>query len=366
MGEVARSDREALNVCRGTRHRQPWLARAHHDRPADLVLLFGATQAPGARPRHRSGLRIFKSETKGLMDDDDEDKPKTSATRPSCHHHAGAGHPPATGSPSDITTRFRRRTRDSDRQAGGAPNGNHVQPSGQARADRADDGRMSLDRPSSGAPSAHVRLGHRDRSRLRRRLDHLRLALRAADGPVHETVKSSGSPRSEVDATRRHQRRRRTPFICRRRCPSSRASCSPARSGSTRSGRSSCLVCIATNASGRCCSSRSPGRSSWPASRSGYFVMPKGLEVLLGFTPEDVTNLIDASRLPELRAAGAARLRYRLRDPAVRRPAEPRWRRQGPPARPVASAGSSSGRSSSRPWRRPRPTRSRCCCWPSP
>ena len=38
---------------------------------------------------------------------------------------------------------------------------------------------------------------------------------------------------------------------------------------------------------------RSPVRCSSSGWRSGYYVLPKGLEVLIGFTPTDVTSLVD-------------------------------------------------------------------------
>ena len=41
---------------------------------AVLVLLFGATKLPELARGSGRALRIFKAETKGLMDDDDEDE----------------------------------------------------------------------------------------------------------------------------------------------------------------------------------------------------------------------------------------------------------------------------------------------------
>lgn len=46
-----------------------------------LVLLFGAKKLPELARGSGRALRIFKSETKGLMDDDDVDTTKTDAQR---------------------------------------------------------------------------------------------------------------------------------------------------------------------------------------------------------------------------------------------------------------------------------------------
>jgi sec-independent protein translocase protein TatA len=46
-----------------------------------LVLLFGAKKLPELARGSGRALRIFKAETKGLMDDEDDDKLKTDAQR---------------------------------------------------------------------------------------------------------------------------------------------------------------------------------------------------------------------------------------------------------------------------------------------
>ena len=46
-----------------------------------LVLLFGAKKLPELARGSGRALRIFKAETKGLMDDDDDDKLKTEEQR---------------------------------------------------------------------------------------------------------------------------------------------------------------------------------------------------------------------------------------------------------------------------------------------
>jgi sec-independent protein translocase protein TatA len=77
-----------------------------------LVLLFGAKKLPELARGSGRALRIFKAETKGLIDDDEDDKLKTEAQRqidaarrveservdplraddPTRHPHAGPGH----------------------------------------------------------------------------------------------------------------------------------------------------------------------------------------------------------------------------------------------------------------------------------
>ena len=46
-----------------------------------LVLLFGAKKLPELARGSGRALRIFKAETKGLMDDDDDDRTKTDEQR---------------------------------------------------------------------------------------------------------------------------------------------------------------------------------------------------------------------------------------------------------------------------------------------
>ena len=46
-----------------------------------LVLLFGAKKLPDLARGSGRALRIFKAETKGLMDDDDEEETKTEEQR---------------------------------------------------------------------------------------------------------------------------------------------------------------------------------------------------------------------------------------------------------------------------------------------
>ncbi|MEP9365099.1 Sec-independent protein translocase subunit TatA [Nocardioides sp. CN2-186] len=47
---------------------------------AVVVLLFGATKLPELARGSGRALRIFKAETKGLMDDDEDDKPAAAKT----------------------------------------------------------------------------------------------------------------------------------------------------------------------------------------------------------------------------------------------------------------------------------------------
>jgi sec-independent protein translocase protein TatA len=58
---------------------------------AIVILVFGAAKLPDLARGTGQALRIFKAETKGLKDDDEDDKP--TATQPP------AQLPPATGAP---------------------------------------------------------------------------------------------------------------------------------------------------------------------------------------------------------------------------------------------------------------------------
>ena len=53
-----------------------------------VVLLFGAKKLPELARGSGRALRIFKAETKGLMDDDDDDATKTEAQRSIDAHRA--------------------------------------------------------------------------------------------------------------------------------------------------------------------------------------------------------------------------------------------------------------------------------------
>ena len=48
---------------------------------AIVILIFGASKLPELARGSGRALRIFKAETKGLIDDDDEDDQKTSSQR---------------------------------------------------------------------------------------------------------------------------------------------------------------------------------------------------------------------------------------------------------------------------------------------
>jgi sec-independent protein translocase protein TatA len=63
---------------------------------AIVILVFGAAKLPDLARGTGQALRIFKAETKGLKDDDEDDKP--TATKPP------AQLPPATEAPVDTAT----------------------------------------------------------------------------------------------------------------------------------------------------------------------------------------------------------------------------------------------------------------------
>ena len=79
---------------------------------AVLVLLFGASKLPELARGSGRALRIFKAETKGLMDDDDDETAKTDRDRPSSASWArtrrastprASARPPSVARPSTAT-----------------------------------------------------------------------------------------------------------------------------------------------------------------------------------------------------------------------------------------------------------------------
>ena len=75
---------------------------------AVLVLLFGASKLPELARGSGRALRIFKAETKGLMDDDDEkksDATKTEAQREIDARHEAETQPEAETRPAAETPR---------------------------------------------------------------------------------------------------------------------------------------------------------------------------------------------------------------------------------------------------------------------
>ena len=73
---------------------------------AVIVLLFGASKLPELARGSGRALRIFKAETKGLLDDDDDDATKTAAQRQidARNRAAGDGHPQPVADPDDTNT----------------------------------------------------------------------------------------------------------------------------------------------------------------------------------------------------------------------------------------------------------------------
>ena len=74
---------------------------------AVLVLLFGASKLPELARGSGRALRIFKAETKGLMDDDDDDTPKTDTQRSPEQRELGAN-PPSLDAESERQAAERR------------------------------------------------------------------------------------------------------------------------------------------------------------------------------------------------------------------------------------------------------------------
>ena len=74
---------------------------------AVLVLLFGASKLPELARGSGRALRIFKAETKGLMDDDDDDALKTDTQRSPEQRELGAN-PPSLDAESERQAAERR------------------------------------------------------------------------------------------------------------------------------------------------------------------------------------------------------------------------------------------------------------------
>jgi sec-independent protein translocase protein TatA len=74
---------------------------------AVLVLLFGASKLPELARGSGRALRIFKAETKGLMDDDDDDTLKTDTQRSPEQRELGAN-PPSLDAESERQAAERR------------------------------------------------------------------------------------------------------------------------------------------------------------------------------------------------------------------------------------------------------------------
>jgi sec-independent protein translocase protein TatA len=74
---------------------------------AVIILLFGASKLPELARGSGRALRIFKAETKGLMDDDDDDTPKTDTQRSPEQRELGAN-PPSLDAESERQAAERR------------------------------------------------------------------------------------------------------------------------------------------------------------------------------------------------------------------------------------------------------------------
>ena len=64
-----------------------------------LVLLFGAKKLPELARGSGRALRIFKAETKGLVDDDDDDEKDDDLKTPEQRQIESGQQPPTTGDP---------------------------------------------------------------------------------------------------------------------------------------------------------------------------------------------------------------------------------------------------------------------------
>jgi sec-independent protein translocase protein TatA len=75
---------------------------------AVLVLLFGASKLPELARGSGRALRIFKAETKGLMDDDDDLKDTTTTTQRSPEQRELGANPPSPDAESERQAAERR------------------------------------------------------------------------------------------------------------------------------------------------------------------------------------------------------------------------------------------------------------------
>ena len=103
----------------------------------------------------------------------------------------------------------------------------------------------------------------------------------------------------------------------------------------------------------------SPARCSSPASSLGYVTLPKGLEVLIGFNPDGVTNLVDFNDYLQFFTRTLLVFGLAFEIPVFVVLLNLAGVVTGKPRSGATGRGSSSAPSSSPPSRRRRPTRSR-------
>ena len=234
---------------------------------AVLVLLFGATKLPELARGSGRALRIFKAETKGLMDDDDDDDGRRRRARPrrSCELEAKQRDLAQRQAELDAEAR-------APATAATPPDSSLVDHSASPGSSRA--ARSTRSAPTAGwrspttcascAPGCCGRPARRP-GRVRRRAVLLRPAARPGPDALRRARARRARRRgrqTESDRQRRHRAAAAPAEAVRRRCGWS----PPARTGSTRSGRSSCPGCTQRAEVDAGSSPRSPGRCSSPAS----------------------------------------------------------------------------------------------------
>ena len=325
-----------------------------------ILLLFGAKKLPELARGSGRALRIFKAETKGLIDDDDDDD---DLKTPEQREIEARQQPPAADGPSDRRpgrARAARRHHQLTPSTRRCPSPESSSSSrGKPHHPVGADGRMAL--------SDHLR-------ELRARVLKvaviltvglvvvavlLRPDLRAGPRALQPTPRTRWAPDGHHRGHHRRRRRRRCMLYLKLCGLVSVVADQPA-VALPDLGVHPPRACTRRSASGRGSSRPSPGRCSWPAWRVGYLTLPKGLEILIGFTPADLTNLVEFGDYLTFLIRMLLVFGIAFEIPVFVILLNLAGVRHGQDARARTGRGSSSARSSSPPSRRRRPTRSRC------
>ena len=266
-------------------HDSPLTRQARHARScliilAVVILLFGAAKLPELARGSGRALRIFKAETKGLMDDDKDDEGTDArappSRAPSSCAPAGRSADRRPSRPSSTPSASARDGTDqrADRRARCPSPASSTSCAGKPRHPVGRDGRMAL--------SDHLRelrapvLNGRA-ARWSWRVVGVAVLLRPALRPGPGSLQRRPASSSPATSTPSHASRGAGgPLMLHLKlCGVVALVAYQPATGSTRSGRSSCRGCTRTSASGRASSPPSPGRCSSPASRWATTCCPR-------------------------------------------------------------------------------------------